>query len=137
MLVPCAEMLADVIRLVARGLLVGGTKTWDAEVAVVLGNLVFQDQVVAKSIPREVRQDPVILMAIVAVVGEDEVRREGFQRLERRLDARAVVGKKIVLNDLTTICRLDAGAATPAALRRAPPSARLAAEYHPLDSRPL
>ena len=45
-----------------------------AEIAIVLGNLVLQDQVVAERIPGQIGDQPMVLMPIVAIVREDQVR---------------------------------------------------------------
>ena len=68
-----------------------------AEVAVELGNLVLQNEVVAKRVPGEIREHPVILMTVVPVVREDEIR-IGFllQLLEDRLDVSAFVRKESI-----------------------------------------
>ena len=52
---------------------------WDenvgrAEIAVVLGDLVLEDQVVAKRVPCELAGEPVILMEVGASVREDQIR---------------------------------------------------------------
>src|SRR6185503_15479699 len=45
-----------------------------AEVSVELRDLVLEDHVVPKRLPGELRDQPVILMPILPVMGEDEVR---------------------------------------------------------------
>ena len=58
-----------------------------AEVAVVLRDLVLEDQVVAERVPRQLRSQAVVLMQIRAAVREDQVRRDlRLQLLEEVLD---------------------------------------------------
>jgi len=57
-----------------------------SEVAVPLRDLVLEDQLVAEGVPRQLGHRPVVLMQILAVVGQHEVGREGLQRLEEGLD---------------------------------------------------
>ena len=67
------------------------------EIAVVLGNLVLQDQVVAERIPRQIGDQPMILMPILAIVGEDQVGRAPLlQFFEKLLDVVAEVGEEPV-----------------------------------------
>ena len=54
---------------------------WLTQVAIILGNLVLQNQMVAKSIPSQFREQPVILVRILAIMGEDEVRRNRLFQL--------------------------------------------------------
>ena len=59
----------------ARPLRETGTNTFGvAEVAVVLRDLVLEDQVVAPRVPRELADEPVILVEVVAGVREDQLR---------------------------------------------------------------
>ena len=44
------------------------------EVAIILGNLIFTDQMVTKGIPGKLAKDAVILMQIVAAMSKDKVR---------------------------------------------------------------
>ena len=46
------------------------------EVTVVFGNLVFQDQMIAKCVPGQFRDQAVVLMSVFPVVRENEVRRD-------------------------------------------------------------
>ena len=67
------------------------------EVAVVLRNLVLEDQVVTERVPGQLARQAVILMEVAALVGEDHVRRDlGLQILEERLDLAAVVRQEAV-----------------------------------------
>ena len=67
------------------------------EVAVDLGDLVLEDQVVPERVPSELAREPVILMEVVAGMGEHELGIEPpLQLLEHVLDLRADVGKKAV-----------------------------------------
>src|SRR6266851_5834553 len=52
-----------------------------AQVTIVLGNLVFQDQVTSKRVPSQFTDHSVVLMQIVAVVRQDQVRREFLLQL--------------------------------------------------------
>src|SRR4029434_6486030 len=62
------------------------------EVAVVLGDLVFENELVSEGVPRELGDQPVVLMEVVAVVGEHEVRgSRTLELLEGLLDSRPVV----------------------------------------------
>ena len=71
---------------------VGGT-----QVAVVLGNLVLEDEMVAKRVPGELRCESVILVPIVAVVREDQIGGDDrFQVLEELLDVSSAVRKETV-----------------------------------------
>ena len=68
---------------------------WRSEIAVVLRDLVLEDEVIAPRVPGELRNEAVILMPIVAVVSEDEVGREvALQRLELVFHGRARERKK-------------------------------------------
>src|SRR5437879_5215119 len=57
------------------------------QVAIPLGDLVLQNQVIAERLPDDVRDDPVILVAVVAAMGENHVRRKcSLDRFEHLLD---------------------------------------------------
>ena len=57
------------------------------QVAIPLGDLVLQNQVIAERLPGDVRDDPVILVAVVAAMSENHVRRErSLDRFEHVLD---------------------------------------------------
>jgi hypothetical protein len=72
-------------------------KVGRSEVAVVLWNLIFKDQVIAPSVPAELVQDAVVLMEVIPRMGEDNVRRQAsFQGLEVLLDPSAFKWKKTV-----------------------------------------
>src|SRR5260370_19466293 len=60
-----------------------------AKVPVVLGDLEFEDQVIAERIPREFRNQAVILMGIAAIVGKDQVGLEALLDLFEALFHRA------------------------------------------------
>src|SRR6476469_3283586 len=65
------------------------------EIAVVLGNLVLEDQVVAPRVPRELASQPVVLVQVVALMSEDQVRRElRLEAVEELLDRAALVRKE-------------------------------------------
>src|ERR1700733_50528 len=59
---------------------------WLPHIAVVLRNLILQDQVVTKSVPGQFRDQPMILMRIPTVVSKNEVRRDRLQLLKHFLD---------------------------------------------------
>ncbi len=67
-----------------------------AEVAVELRNLVLQNQVIPERVPGQIRQHAVILVPVVPIVRQHEVRSTRLQRLEDRLDLGAVVGEEAV-----------------------------------------
>src|SRR5712692_230477 len=68
-----------------------------SEVAVELGNLVLEDELVAPGVPRQVGDQPVVLVEITAVVGEDQVGGElPLDRLEVVLDGGAHPGQVAV-----------------------------------------
>ena len=48
-----------------------------AQVAVIFGDLVLQDQMVAKCIPSQFRDQAMVLMCVVAEVCENQIRRNG------------------------------------------------------------
>ena len=54
-----------------------------AEVAVVLRDLVLEDEVVAERVPGELAGQPVVLVQVLARVGEDEVGLDGLQTPRR------------------------------------------------------
>src|SRR5262249_11591427 len=59
-----------------------------AEVALVLRDLVLEDQVVAPGVPGQLRDEAVVLVPVAERVGEDQVRVElALQALEAGLDA--------------------------------------------------
>src|SRR5260221_13492676 len=47
-----------------------------AKVAIVLKYFVFKNQMISERVPSQVRQDPMVLMAVIAVMGEDNIRIE-------------------------------------------------------------
>ena len=67
------------------------------EVAVELRDLVLEDQVVAERVPGQLAGKPVVLVEVVAGVGEDELRVDpALQLLEELLDLAARVGEEAV-----------------------------------------
>ena len=72
-----------------------GTKRFGGtEIPVVLQDLILKNQMTTKSVPSQVGEDPVILVAVLPVVGEDEVRFEaGFYLLESILYGWPLAGK--------------------------------------------
>ena len=60
-----------------------------SQVSVVFRNLVFHDEVIAKRVPGQLANDPMILMQIVTVMCQDQVRNKFFlQFLKLRLNSR-------------------------------------------------
>ena len=58
-------------------------KVGAAQVAIILGNFVFQDEMVSPCVPGQLIDDPVILVKVVSSMRKDEVgRRSNFQGLE-------------------------------------------------------
>src|SRR5688572_30124246 len=69
---------------------------WRPETTLGLGDLVLEDEVVAKRVPGELAGEPVILVEIAAGVGEDEVRLNVLQLLEDLLDLTADVREEAI-----------------------------------------
>src|SRR5271166_6396221 len=68
-----------------------------AQVAVVLRDLILQDQVAPARVPREVRDQAVVLVPVVAVVGEDQIGAKlPLQGLELILDLTAEKGEEAI-----------------------------------------
>src|SRR5262249_60651339 len=63
------------------------------EVAVVLGDLVLEDEVVAEGVPGQLTGQAVVLMEVAARVGQDQVRCQGLERLEEPLDLAAEMSR--------------------------------------------
>src|SRR5712691_2848535 len=58
-----------------------------SQIAIVLWNFVFQDEMVAKRIPRQFADDPVILVEVVTVMSKNQIGSElVFQFLEINFD---------------------------------------------------
>jgi len=75
------------------------------QITIVFWNLVFQNHVIAPSIPSKIRYGSMVLMAVVAIVSENKVRRHLFlQFFKILLDLRAFERKeaiaKFLNNDL-------------------------------------
>src|SRR3989344_5523455 len=103
-------------------------------VSVVLEYLVFKDQVIAKAVPREFRDEPMVLMQIVAIVGEDQVRLHSApQFFEIVLDLLADVREEAVLEVLDDdLARTRARQEKRRALLRFPGALRIGTEDHPV-----
>src|SRR5439155_23478010 len=68
-----------------------------SEIAIELGNLVLEDEMIPKSIPGQIRQQAVILVPVVSMVRQDQVGIHlTLELFERVLDVAAVVRKKAV-----------------------------------------
>src|SRR5215469_2120744 len=66
-------------------------------IAIVLRNFIFEDQVIPEGVPRQLRNQPVILMEIVAMVSEDEIGLKiALDRLHEFLDGPPLVREKTV-----------------------------------------
>ena len=44
------------------------------QVAIIFEDFILEDQVISECVPGEVRQDPVILMSVIAIMREDQLR---------------------------------------------------------------
>lgn len=82
-----------------------------AKIAIILGNLIFPDQVVAEGVPCEIADDPMILVQIVAAVAEDEVGRGlRFERFKSLLDGWTIIGKESIAKAMNDdLFLLDSG----------------------------
>ena len=68
-----------------------------AQVSVVFWDLVFEDEVIAKSVPRQLAHQTVVLVKIVSGMREDYIRREDFlEFFEAFFDRRTEVGKESI-----------------------------------------
>jgi len=65
-----------------------------AVIAVVFRDLVLEHDVIAKGVPREIGEHAMVLMPVLTVVREHDVRLERFQRLEKALDRLALKRKE-------------------------------------------
>ena len=78
-------------------------KIWCAEVPVVFGYFVFQNQVVPPGIPGQFTDHAMVLVQVMPVVGKDHIGRDVvLQLFEVRLNFRSTVGEKSIpkiLND--------------------------------------
>src|SRR3989442_6610050 len=75
----------------------GGEEVRRPEVAVVFRDLVFEDEMIAPRVPRQVGDEPVILMAVTPIVGEDQIGIElALQRFELVLHRRTGVRQETV-----------------------------------------
>jgi hypothetical protein len=92
------EALAQQLDLALAALgLQGHEQVGLAEVALVLGDLVLQDQVAAEGVPGQLGHQPVVLVAVLQAVGEDQVGVDlGLEPLEALLHGPAVVGEEAV-----------------------------------------
>jgi hypothetical protein len=92
------ENAQEVVDFSRTGAIVKGHKQVGlSKIAIVLEDFVFENQVLAKSVPGQIGNDPVILMAVVAIMGEDKVRREAiFQVFEIFFNIGGYIGKKAV-----------------------------------------
>src|SRR5690606_4969985 len=108
-----------------------------AEAAVVLRNLVLENQVVAERVPRELPDQSMVLVKIAGVVREDHVGIAArLELLERLLDARAFVREEPVAKRerLDSMLRPVAEYARGAPQRLVPARARRR-EHDPVDAK--
>src|SRR5450432_3466497 len=83
-----------------------GSRKWNkevglAQIAFVLGDLVLGDEMIAKGVPGELGDHPMVLVQIVAVVAQNEIGILGFlELLEKILDVGAHVRKKTLAKTL-------------------------------------
>ena len=123
---------------VATASLSGDEDVRRAEVAVVLRDLVLEDQVIAERVPRQLAGVAVVLMQVVPLVREDEVGRHlALQLLEPVLDAAAVVREVAVAEALDDDLRRGESGRERRPRSGGPlPPGPLCAEYDPVDRRP-
>src|SRR5262245_18669397 len=80
-----------------------------SDVAIVFRDLIFEDQVISKGVPSELRYQAVVLVQVLAVVGEDDIRGDRLlERLEELLYLGPQVRKETVLevsdHDVLAFC---------------------------------
>ena len=111
------EALDDVTDLSrAHRFLQGHEEVGGTQIAIVFRDLVLKNQVVPERVPRQVRDQTVVLMPIIPVVGENQVGTAlSFQRLEIVLDLGAEEREEtiaVLLNlDLLSSCAPEKGVA--------------------------
>ena len=72
-------------------------EVWGSEITIVLGDLVFQDQVISEGVPRQIRNQTVILVKVASKMSEDDVRIEiPLQVLEKLLDLASQIRKETI-----------------------------------------
>ena len=109
-------------------LLQGHEDVRHTEVAVVLGDLVLENEVVAKRVPRELAREPMVLMKVGPGVREDQIRLRRLEFFEARLHLGAVVGKEALADarefrDLGRVHALEKGMSLALASSARTPSA--------------
>src|SRR5262245_11114760 len=67
------------------------------EIAVVFRDFVLENHVVPEGVPGQIREHPMILMTVVAIVCEHEVGAKRLERFEIRLDASALKREEAAL----------------------------------------
>ena len=131
-----SEESAQILGLLAAQLFVQGDKqVGNAKIAIVFRDFVFENEVIPKRIPGQIGKDPVILMAVVPIMGKDDVRLElSLELLEIFLDARAFEGEKAIAkmfdDDLLSGDPLQEGPCTGPGFAGATP---FRAEHHPYN----
>jgi hypothetical protein len=69
-----------------------------AEISIVLRDLVFEDQLTSKCVPGELGDHSVVLVPVVAVVGQDDIRsHDGLELLEDLLNLPVLARKEAIL----------------------------------------
>jgi len=129
------EMLVEEVDLLVTGRLIEGDEGVRlAEITVVFGNLVLEDQVVTKRVPGELGDDAMILMLVGTVVGEDDVgRNPRFEPLKGSFDLREIareetVAKRVKLH-VWVLARRQEPVRAPLGLG---PSVAVRREHHPV-----
>src|SRR5207302_5410638 len=82
---------------------------WRAQIAVVLDDFIFENQMVPERVPSQLRHEPMVLMQVPAVVSQDDVRKVfSLEVLEEILDFGAHIGEiavpKFLDDDLLSSC---------------------------------
>src|SRR5215831_9070807 len=107
------------------------------EVPVVFRDLVFEDEVIPERVPRELGDQPMILVKVVPIMSEYEIRGHGtLEVLERLLDQPPLIRQEAV----SELLRFDARAASAPqerlrALERLPLAGRVGREDDPGERR--
>src|SRR5438105_9934096 len=81
----------------ARGFVKRDKEIWRSEIAIIFRDLVFENQMASKSIPRQFRYQTMILVKIVAVMRQDQIRRKlGFDLLEPLFEISTDIREKTI-----------------------------------------
>ncbi len=83
--------------LIANGLIQADEKIRRSKIAIILGNFVFEDQLVAKGIPSKFGNNSMVLVKVVSIVSKYQIRLKSFPHgLKEFLDSLPLVRKKTV-----------------------------------------